>query len=109
MTRSMFGWSLPPGVTRLPGEEPDQAEMQLHHRCKLCGGFLRSKSDRTEPWEDADLCDGSVKVMEGEFISTCGFQTSLEPHKPHKEIRMAGSHLFFNCRNCGHVTKTSDV
>ena len=30
MSRSIFGWSLPPGCGRLPGEEPDPP-------CVLCG------------------------------------------------------------------------
>lgn len=44
--RSIFGWSLPPGVTRLPGDEPDPP-MPCEKgwpRC-ACGALLRMEPD----------------------------------------------------------------
>lgn len=43
MSRSIFGWSLPPGCRNLPGEEPEY--VQPH--CTQCGGFLKDKPDST--------------------------------------------------------------
>lgn len=120
MSRHPFGWSLPPGVTTLPGEEDAPRQM----RCK-CGSFLPSKPFKTEPWEDGTDCDGKVtphetEYTEGEirilgeefrgkkytvYYSPCGEQDSLTPHKPHREIHMTGAVEFYRCRKCGATTE----
>lgn len=49
MTRSIFGWSLPPGVTTLPGDEPEPPLPGDPNwpRC-ACGALLRMEPDVIE-------------------------------------------------------------
>jgi hypothetical protein len=122
--RSAFGWSLPPGCGRLPGEEPEVVQL----RCK-CGAFLPTKPDRTEPWEEATDCDGKISSAEceysedevrilGEFRgrkfmvyrASCGEEVGGQDakHAPHREIIAGGTHSFYTCRNCGAETKVTE-
>ncbi len=127
MTRNVFGWSLPPGCTTLPGEEPDAYELQMAHRCSKCGAFLRAKADRGKPWEHYTDCDGTISSYESEYDAAsvqilgeeyrgkkytvymvpCGEEVSGPDarHKPHREIHAAGTLLSYDCRRCGHTTE----
>ena len=125
--KSIFGWSLPPGVSKLPGDEPDPSEIRLSHRCS-CGAFLPMKADRTLPYEDVTECDGRVTTHEegydeslvrilGEefrdktypvYFAPCGVMHGPETHAPHKIVNWAGTVSFTACRKCGKVNEVRD-
>jgi hypothetical protein len=46
-----WNWNLPPGCTKLPGEDSYPPEWPL--KCRHCGGFVRQEPDdrRTDPDE----------------------------------------------------------
>lgn len=124
--RNIFGWSLPPGCTTLPGDEPDALELRMAHRCK-CGAFLPNNPERTEPWEDATECDGKVEAYDqpydegsiqilGEeyrgktykvYVASCGamLKNANERHAPHREVHNAGTTGFYRCGKCNHLSK----
>lgn len=128
--RSVFGWSLPPGCGRLPGEEPDPHDLQMAHRCSKCGGFLRMKPDQSVPWEDGFDCDGKITSCEVEYSegevrilgedfkgktfpvhrASCGEEVSTPDahHAPHHTTYAAGMTNTYVCRQCGHETKISE-
>lgn len=72
MTRpGIFGWSLPPGCSTLPGEEPEEP---IALRCKYCGRYVSKEVDHSEPVEYRDEDD---RVIWADYIdwyscSRCG-------------------------------------
>ena len=86
MSRSIFGWSYPPGCSG-PPEEPEY----VVPRCK-CGCFL-GKPVRQEPWEASSQCDGT---------ECCD---NFEAHKPHKIIWDNGVNQVYLCKRCKTETK----
>jgi hypothetical protein len=117
----IFGWSLPPGVTRLPGDEPDEHEPGTAHRCKKCRAFLPVKPTRIVPREDSWDCNGKVREYKEEYSESViqilgeeyrGKQATIRmtdcdlerEHKPHKVVAMMWEDHVFVCRRCGTET-----
>jgi hypothetical protein len=101
---SVFGWSLPPGCTTLPGEnEPDE---RVLYRCSACGGFLREKPDRTEDKEGWAHCLGWTGTEE--WPQQCAACDSDKIHGPHKFLIAQWKEFFRICGRCGHENKDSD-
>lgn len=98
MSHSIFGWSYPPGCSG-PPEPPEHMVL----RCCECGSFLTSKSERTEPWESVQHCDGTVVELEYGIVSECGLD---RPHDAHEAIMDAGITEFRTCHHCGAVNQT---
>ena len=93
MSRSIFGWSYPPGCS---GPPDDDCEFQAL-RCKHCKAFIGGKPARIEPWEAANQCNGE------DSDGMCGGPAGI--HKPHKEIWDAGQSQVFICKRCKKETK----
>lgn len=118
MSRPIFGWSLPPGVHRLPNEESEP----IQPKCGRCCSFLSWKPEKVEPWEDSFECNGKLTFHEEQFddsfirilgedyrnktytvgISPCGDE---KEHLPHKEINSFGEYHVRTCKRCGFVNK----
>lgn len=79
-----FGWSLPPGCGRLPGEEPQES---ISLRCRKCGRFIKMQVTRSEPWEDSYINDDLQFGVVGE-----------------KVILAAGMTDYYACSLCGEVS-----
>ena len=94
MSRSIFGWSYPPGCS---GPPEDVEPVVL--RCQHCKGFL-GKPIRHEPWEASTQCNGKV---DEEGLAMCGY--AGKDHEPHKEVWDAGVHDIYHCKKCGKETK----
>lgn len=78
-----FGWSLPPGCRRLPGEEQ---EGPVALKCPTCGRFIKIKQTRAEPWEDSFVNDDPRFGLVGEKI-----------------ILAADVTLYYTCSRCGEI------
>jgi hypothetical protein len=125
--RSIFGWSLPPGCSTLPGDIVERPQP----RCFDCNAFLPFKPEKVEPWEQGYDCDGKVKCAKIEYDETeiriLGeefrgkkykvFYTDCEPegcdektpnHGPHKVITWAGTTEYRTCKRCGNVNTNTE-
>ena len=90
MSRSIFGYSYPPGCSG----PPDEPEI-VQPRCE-CGAFLSFKPIRSEPWEAKSHCDGKV---DEQGLAMCGWCD--KDHEPHDEVYAAGVDNFYKCGKCG--------
>ena len=117
-----FGWSLPPGVTTRMIEDAQGVGYE-QPRCWHCKSFLPAKPDRTERWEDALDCDGTITVYHEEYderlvailgedyrgktypvtVADCGVDRGR--HAPHRDVMDSGEFRFWTCRRCGKETK----
>ena len=97
MSRSIFGWSYPPGCSG-PPDEPEYEQP----RCK-CGCFL-GKPARQEPWEASSQCDGSSDEdhLIGVDCHMCGKDGK---HEPHKIVWDNGVYNVYECKRCKAITK----
>lgn len=119
MTRSIFGWSLPPGVTTLPG---DELEAPLPGdpgwpRCTKCGGWLKG-----EPEDRGDRPAYSPCKVHAQDFDTCEdlerrreelerkWDGESPPNEEEKAVldamrgcqgRWAASLLYRTCAACG--------
>lgn len=91
---SVFGWSLPAGCGKLPGEEDDGP---IQPRC-TCGAFLPQTPTQTEEWESKTHCDGKIIGMSPMFPTLCG---SEKHHEPHEFVEDAGTTSIWICKRCG--------
>jgi len=96
---SIFGWSLPAGCGRLPGEEDEQPHQP---RCRHCKAFLTAKPDFTSAWEATEECDG--RYYEELHGTLCGKRHS---HEPHRHVIDAGTTLSWTCTRCHRETTES--
>ncbi len=64
----LFGWSLPAGCGRLPGEEDYDLGQP---RCRKCGAWLSPNRTRTESWEVRDKDTGELIDCGNAAIHTC--------------------------------------
>ena len=92
---SALGWSLPAGVTALPGEEPEQTRP----RCP-CGAYLANQPDLSQPWEFTVKCDGRPEAYAFGPVTACGLE---KPHEPHPFVLAAGTTLSWTCKRCGNA------
>jgi len=90
--RSIFGWSLPPGCGRLPGEEPEPAQP----RCN-CGALLPYKPDRTEHVEVKAQCDGQIGEYDPLGLTPC-YRT--DTHEPHQFVTDCLTIAIWDCKRC---------
>jgi len=95
MSRSIFGWSYPPGCSG----PPDDVECATL-RCEHCKGFIGGKP-RIEPWESSQMCDGTKCGEEWQY-GLCGIAGK---HEPHKVVWDQGVNRVFTCKRCGKETK----
>lgn len=93
---SKFGWSLPAGVSSLPGE--DEPDIPVY-RCETCGAFLAAEPVSTIYWETKAPCDGQAISCGGLFLDTpCGM---TKAHEPHTYVLDSGVTETRRCRKCG--------
>jgi len=90
MSRSIFGWSYPPGCSG-PPEDVEYAAL----RCKHCQGFVGGKP-RLEPWESSHQCNGE------DCDGLCGGPDGK--HLPHRIVMDQGMNRVFTCKRCGKET-----
>jgi hypothetical protein len=125
MSRSIFGWSLPPGCT-LRDIEGSPEIPQL--RCNQCNGFLPTKVERVEHGQNSQHCDGKIKSYECEYneglINILGEEyrgktykiyyscdgdevdENTKDHLPHDILVSLWSKEFRTCKKCGHENIT---
>lgn len=113
MSRHLFGWDLPPGVTMASIERAygyDQPDWDWRPKCTRCGGFLTLHPTSTEPWEEFQSCDGQLHEGEwGSFYGIGEYECPQQIHEPHKVLMMAGTLEYRTCKRCGHVNKESVI
>lgn len=90
MSRSIFGWSYPPGCSG----PPEDVEV-IQPKCKKCHSFLSLTPTRTEPWEASTQCDGKC---DEDGLALCGY--AGKDHPPHKEVWDNGVNQFVTCKRC---------
>jgi len=103
----IFGWSLPPGCSTLPGEEPEPVQP----RCACCGAFLPYAADSWETREHWEEDYDDRKPAEGPGIRNVtrvrndgyGFGPLWAFERRH-DYRV----LKWTCRNCGATLEESD-
>jgi hypothetical protein len=105
MSRSVFGWSLPPGCGRLPGEEPEPVQP----RCSHCNGFLPWKPDRTENWESwTKVPVEYARKHDGMKYGECKCHRLTDDPNVVEEIEWAGTTLIWTCKRCGKEVRVSE-
>jgi hypothetical protein len=124
MAGSVFGWSLPPGVTDRMIDEAAGEDAAPPRQCGRCHAFLKRTPDQTRPWEDALECDGKAIAYEMaytpglvailgdefegktyvEYHAACG---DCGDHEAHREVFAGGEIEYRFCRRCGHVNSES--
>jgi hypothetical protein len=92
-SRSIFGWSYPPGCS---GPPDDDYREPVVLRCKHCKAFIGG-AHKTEPWECSYQCNGE------DSDGMCGGPSGI--HKPHKDIMDDGQYDIYTCKRCGKETK----
>ena len=95
MSRSIFGWSYPPGCSG-PPEDPEPFTLRYKH----CKAFIGGKPVRKEPWECSNDCSGFVFADAG--CANCGLEYN---HPPHKDVWDSGVYDVYICKRCGKETK----
>lgn len=121
MSRSIFGWSLPPGCSLRDIEGPPE---QSQPQCNLCHSFLPFKAERIEHGEHTKPCDGKIVSYECEYneglISILGEDyrgktykiyyscdgevgENTKDHEPHNVFMYDWSKEIRTCKRCGHV------
>ena len=90
MSRSIFGWSYPPGCSG-PPEESETPQ----RKCKHCKAFVGGKPV-SKPFEAASQCTGE------DSDGLCGGPTGK--HKPHKVVYDQGVHFIYTCKRCKKET-----
>jgi len=95
MSRSIFGWSYPPGCSG-PPDYPDEADA-VQPQCS-CGAYLSWKPHRTERVDIMANCPGFTEE-DAEFMweSECG---NNKPHEPHKFLYEYRTVLIWDCKRC---------
>lgn len=58
---SKFGWSLPAGVSTLPGEEPEEP---IGWQCRACGHFTAGTDPEwVQDWEQVEIDAGQERII----------------------------------------------
>jgi len=102
MSRSIFGWSYPPGCSG-PPEEPDYVPI----RCSNCNYQLKNNPDRSEDVEILMQCSG----VDQEFLERgydCGMCGNNNIHEPHEYSEGFYRKYYRVCKHCGTENMESD-
>jgi hypothetical protein len=71
--------------------------------CTDCGGFLKLKPERFEPWSQEEQCNGDAN---DEYGAECG---SWTVHNAHSFTVAAGTTEYRTCQRCGQVNTWVEV
>jgi hypothetical protein len=115
MSRNLFGWSLPPGVSTLPGDEDDPpVPGDKRWPVCACGAWLRAEADAIEGAPEHPRCP-----KHGDNYDRCTEVVRMTDEPPNwedvpkelwEETRgclgyFVPTYFYRICRRCGAITR----